>query len=148
MIVARPLANGWLTDRPRNWFDVQDWQCEMWFSVGYKAEVDAMKRINKMIDDGVIDEAHLNPKRPDSFNRVYVHEIEPATPAGYFNYFIERAEIFERAYAQADTLFRKLKSDPDELEPGRRKVSRSATVALRKVDDETVRGIPASAGGV
>jgi hypothetical protein len=39
---------------PMSYFDVQDWNTEMWFSVGYKAEVDAMKRINSLIAAGVI----------------------------------------------------------------------------------------------
>ena len=54
IFVARPLANGWSTRLPSNWFDVQDWNCEMWFSVGYKAEVDALKRIHDLIQAGVI----------------------------------------------------------------------------------------------
>jgi hypothetical protein len=101
VIVARPLANGWLTARPpRNWFDVQDWQCEMWFSVGYKAEVDAMKRINQLIRDGVI----TDPR----FREVDLHEVSPPTPAGYFNFFIERETVFRAAYLEADDLFKAL----------------------------------------
>jgi hypothetical protein len=50
VIVCRPLANSWSGDMlPKSYFDVQDWNTEMWFSVGYKAEVDAMKRINSLI---------------------------------------------------------------------------------------------------
>ena len=53
VIVCRPLANGWVSDAlPMSYFDVQDWNTEMWFSVGYKAEVDAMKRINSLIASG------------------------------------------------------------------------------------------------
>jgi hypothetical protein len=101
VIVARPLASGWQQEKkPKSWFDVQDWQCEMWFSVGYKAEVDAMKRINRLIERGIIDD-------PD-FKYVDLREIEPPTPAGYFNYFIERAAVFDAAYALADAEFKAL----------------------------------------
>src|SRR5579864_9362016 len=44
VFVARPLADGWRGSEPTNWFEVQDWIYEMWFSVGYKAEVDALDR--------------------------------------------------------------------------------------------------------
>jgi hypothetical protein len=101
VIVARPLANGWLNATPpRSWFDVQDWQCEMWFSVGYKAEVDAMKRINQLIEDKVI----TDPK----FRLVDLREVTPPTPAGYFNYFVEKETVFKAAYVDADALFKSL----------------------------------------
>ena len=103
VIVCRPLANGWSGDTwPKSYFDVQDWNTEMWFSVGYKAEVDAMKRINSLIASGAINDP--------SYRLVDIHEVEPTTPAGYFNYFIERGSVFEEARSNADALFRWLKS--------------------------------------
>jgi hypothetical protein len=103
VIVCRPLANGWSGDTwPKSYFDVQDWNTEMWFSVGYKAEVDAMKRINSLVDSGAINDP--------SYKLVDIHEVEPTTPAGYFNYFIERDSVFEDARNKADALFRWLKS--------------------------------------
>jgi len=103
VIVCRPLANGWSRDTwPRNYFDVQDWNTEMWFSVGYKAEVDSMKRINSLIKLGAINDR--------SYKLVDILEVEPTTPAGYFNYFIERDSVFEDARSKADALFRWLKS--------------------------------------
>lgn len=103
VFVARPLANGWIEhDPPRNWFDVQDWQCEMWFSASYKAEIQGMDRINRLIADGV-----LEPGKP--FRHVEIVEIAPSTPAGYFNFFIERPEVFEAARTQAAARFAELK---------------------------------------
>jgi hypothetical protein len=100
IFVARPLANGWYGKAPANWFEVQDWQCEMWFSVGYKAEVDALKRINDLIDAGVITDS--------KFRKVELVEIEPETPAGYFNYFIERTEVYDKALALSGKVFASL----------------------------------------
>lgn len=98
VFVARPLANGWLgAERPRNWFEVQDWQYEMWFSAAYKAEVDAMVRINQLIDSG-----HLTD---DRYNKVELIEVAPDTPAGYFNYFVERGGVFDAAYRKAKAAF-------------------------------------------
>jgi hypothetical protein len=103
VIVCRPLANRWYGDTlPKSYFDVQDWNTEMWFSVGYKAEVDAMKRINSLIDCGAI----TDPR----YKLVQIYEVEPTTPAGYFNYFIERDSVYKDAHGKADALFRWLRS--------------------------------------
>jgi hypothetical protein len=100
IFVARPLANGWRSKQPANWFEVQDWQCEMWFSVGYKAEVDALRRINDLIDAGIITDAN--------FKKVELIEIEPETPAGYFNYFVERNEVYDKAFKASEEMFESL----------------------------------------
>ena len=100
VFVARPLAQGWRGKEPANWFEVQDWQTEMWFSVSYKAEVDALKRINDLIDAG-----HLTDPK---FKKVELVEIEPATPANYFHYFVERGEVYDRAFKEAAEAFEKL----------------------------------------
>jgi hypothetical protein len=89
IFAVRPLANGWVGAEPGNWFEVQDWQAEMWFSNGYKAEVEGMKRINDLIADKKL--------TANDFAYVNLVEIEPKTPAGYFNYFNERASVFDEA---------------------------------------------------
>ena len=96
IFVARPLAQGWHGKSPSNWFDVQDWQTEMWFSVGYKAEVDALTQINGLIAAG-----HLGPP----YKKVDLIEIAPETPAGFFHFFIERKGVYERAYKDAVAKF-------------------------------------------
>jgi hypothetical protein len=72
----------------------------MWFSVGYKAEVDAMRRINDLIEAGTL----TDPK----FKKVDLVEIEPETPAGYFNYFVERSEVYDKAFALSERTFESL----------------------------------------
>jgi hypothetical protein len=96
IFVARPLAQGWLGKGPRNWFEVQDWQTEMWFSVGYKAEVDALNQVNGLVAAG-----QLGPP----YKKVDLIEIAPKTPAGFFNYFIERKAVYEGAYKEAIARF-------------------------------------------
>jgi hypothetical protein len=100
VFVARPLANAWIGRAPANWFQVQDWQCEMWFSAGYKAEVDALRRINDLIEEGIITDS--------KFKKVELVEIEPETPAGYFNYFVERNEVYDEAFRLSEKTFANL----------------------------------------
>jgi len=103
IFIARPLAQGWVGSAPANYFDVQDWQTEMWFSVGYKAEVDALNQINGLIAAG-----HLGPP----YKKVDLVEIVPDTPAGYFNFFIERKAVYERAHKEAMAKFAALGLGP------------------------------------
>ena len=93
VFAVRPLAQGWVGKTPQSWFDVQDWQTEMWFSAGYKAEVAEMKRINKLIEDGSL-------KDPD-YKKIELIEVCTNRPAGYFNFFTERPEVFKEAYDEA-----------------------------------------------
>jgi hypothetical protein len=91
IFVARPLAQGWLDKGgPKNWFEVQDWQTEMWFSASYKAEVDALNQINGLIRSGKL--------RDPNYKEVKLIEIAPETPAGFGNYFVERKTVYKRAY--------------------------------------------------
>jgi hypothetical protein len=90
---VRPLAQGWRGKVPSSWFDVQDWQTEMWFSAAYAAEVADMQRINRLIDKGAL----TDPR----YRKIELIEIATDHPAGYFNYFAERPEIFDAAYRKA-----------------------------------------------
>ena len=105
IFVARPLARGWPGRGPSNWFEVQDWQTEMWFSVGYKAEVDTLQQIN-----GLVAADRLGAP----YKRVDLIEIAPPTPAGFFNYFVERKTVYKRAYQEAITKFAALGLYPAE----------------------------------
>lgn len=113
VFVARPLAPGWRGRPPRNWFEIQDWQIEMWFSVGYKAEVDALHKINGLVRQKLLG---------DPFRYVDLIEVAPHKPAGFFNYFIERKPVFKSAYRAAVETFERLSAAADEGKP-----SRSAT---------------------
>lgn len=97
VFVARPLAQGWRDEPPpRNWFEVQDWQTEMWFSARYKAEVDALNQISGLVRSGALSHP---------YTIVELIEIAPKTPAGFFNYFIEREAVYKCAYEQAKSKF-------------------------------------------
>ncbi|HJU17584.1 MAG TPA: hypothetical protein VJ770_14100 [Stellaceae bacterium] len=93
IFVARPLARGWRGKLPANWFEVQDWQYEMWFSAGYQAEVADMQRINRLIETGAL--------KDPRYRRIELVEIAVDHPAGYFNYFTERPQVFDAAYRKA-----------------------------------------------
>ncbi len=98
IFAVRPLAQGWRGKAPGSWFDVQDWQLEMWFSAGYKAEVADMKRINRLIEKGSLQDS--------DYRKIDLIEVATDNPAGYFNYFTERPQVFDAAYQEAMTQLR------------------------------------------
>jgi hypothetical protein len=105
IFVARPLAPGWRAKPPSNWFEVQDWQTEMWFSAGYKAEVDTLNQINKLVKQG-----YLHPP----FRHVNLIEVAPNAPAGFFHFFVEREKVYKCAYGKAKTAFEQYKLERDQ----------------------------------
>jgi hypothetical protein len=109
VFAVRPLARGWSGKRPETWFDVQDWQYEMWFSAGYEAEVAAMKEINELIRTDAL-------KHKD-YRDVELIEVATAHPAGYFNFFTERAEVFDAAVRQAEIAFDQYLKSPRRAGP-------------------------------
>jgi hypothetical protein len=109
VFVARPLAPGWRAEPPSNWFEVQDWQTEMWFSASYKAEVDTLKQINRLIEKG-----HLG----HPFQPVKLIEIAPNAPAGFFHFFVEREKVYKEAYTKAVCAFKEYKKERNQRVPG------------------------------
>jgi hypothetical protein len=49
-----------------------------------------LRRINDLIEEGVITDSR--------FQKVELVEIEPETPAGYFNYVVERKKVYYEAF--------------------------------------------------
>jgi hypothetical protein len=70
----------------------------MWFSAGYKAEVDTLNQINKLISAG-----HLK----DPFKPIELVEVKPNAPAGFFHFFVERDKVYDEAYKMAVHKFEK-----------------------------------------
>lgn len=90
VFAVRPLARGWIeSGAPSNWFEVKDWETEMWFSASYKAETAGMARINDLIEAGRLTD--------DKYRYVDLVEVAAPTPSGYFNYFGERPTVFQDA---------------------------------------------------
>jgi hypothetical protein len=61
--------------------------------LGYAAKVADMERINQLIEEGAL----TDPR----FRKIQLIEIATDHPAGYFNYFTERPQVFDAAYDKA-----------------------------------------------
>jgi hypothetical protein len=65
----------------------------MWFSAGYAAEIADMQRINRLIEEGALKDSR--------YRKIELIEVATDHPAGYFNYFTERPQVFDAAYRKA-----------------------------------------------
>jgi hypothetical protein len=87
----KPQASAWRARPPANYFEVQDFNTEMWFNTSFAAEV-----------------AGLRAARPDGTPEAI--RIEPITmqrPLGYFNYFVEKLPNYTEGYEQARKIFQR-----------------------------------------
>jgi hypothetical protein len=87
----KPQASAWRARPPSNYFEVQDFNTEMWFNASFAAEV-----------------AGLRAARPDGTRGPI--RIEPITmhrPLGYFNYFVEKLPNYTEGYEQARQIFQR-----------------------------------------
>jgi hypothetical protein len=80
---VKPQNAAWSASPPANYFEVQDFNTEMWFNSSFAAEVSALQKA-------------VSPPR-----------IVPITmdhPLGYWNYFVEKTENYTAAYNAATQL--------------------------------------------
>ncbi len=90
IFAVRPLDKGWRDSVPATTFDAQDWQTEMAFIASYNAEVSDMKRINALIARGLL--------KDECYKTIDLVEVSTDKPAGFFNFFNERHEVFVTGY--------------------------------------------------
>lgn len=86
--VVKPQPTAWKGAAPANYFDVQDFNTEMWFNSSYASERAALQ--------------YADDKRKDPTTVV---EITMDRPLGFFNYFVERMKTYKDGYNQAFKLF-------------------------------------------
>jgi hypothetical protein len=86
--VVKPQPTAWAGDPPSNYFDVQDFNTEMWFNSSYASERAALQ--------------YADEKRKDPTKVV---EITMDRPLGFFNYFVERMKTYTDGYNKARELF-------------------------------------------
>jgi len=85
----KPQASAWRGHPPGNYFEVQDFNTEMWFNSSFAAEVAGLRAAPR--------DSAREPLR-----------IEPITmhrPLGYFNYFVEKLPNYTEGYQQARKIF-------------------------------------------
>lgn len=80
---VKPQNDAWRGDPPANYFEVQDFNTEMWFNAAFAAEVAAL-------------ESAPHPPR--------LVRITMDHPLGYWNYFVEKTRNYDAGYQAATVL--------------------------------------------
>jgi hypothetical protein len=86
----KPQASAWRGRPPGNYFEVQDFNTEMWFNTSFAAEVAGLRAA----------------KRDGGRGPIRIQPITMTRPLGYFNYFVEKLPNYSEGYEQAKSIFR------------------------------------------
>ena len=87
----KPQASAWRAQPPGNYFEVQDFNTEMWFNTSFAAEVAGLRTAR--LDSG---------REPIRIEPITMHR-----PMGYFNYFVEKMPNYAEGYEQARQIFQR-----------------------------------------
>jgi hypothetical protein len=85
----KPQASAWRDRAPGNYFEVQDFNTEMWLNTSFAAEVAGL----------------WAAKRDPARGPIQIEPITMHRPLGYFNYFVERLPNYSEGYEQAKEIF-------------------------------------------
>jgi len=97
VFVPRALSKSWVGPLPKNFLEVMDFWTELLFQGTYAAELHAVGLVNEEVAAGrnglLAEWANNKP--------VELVEIEVAVQRGFFDYFTESKEVFNRAVADS-----------------------------------------------
>ncbi|MEI6558318.1 MAG: hypothetical protein WCO00_07900 [Rhodospirillaceae bacterium] len=91
--IARPLNNRWAERLPQNYFEIQDYSTDLWFTSAYHAELAGIRQINRLLSGGKL--------RSGDFHPVDLVEVEVLRQYGFFDFGQEEREVFETAFRAA-----------------------------------------------
>jgi len=92
---VKPQASARRAQPPGNYFEVQDFNTEMWFNTSFAAEVAGLRAAR--LDSG---------REPIRIEPITMHR-----PLGYFNYFVEKLPNYTEGYEQASQIFQRDRSE-------------------------------------
>ncbi len=91
--ITRPYNSRWSERVPQNYFEIQDYSTDLWFTGAYQAELAGLRQINSLLKDGKLNGGEFHP--------VDLVEVEVARQYGFFDYVQEELEVFESAFRTA-----------------------------------------------
>jgi hypothetical protein len=90
---VRPINTRWIGRLPANYFETQDFTTELWFNSAYTAEIAQMELINRLLAEGSLQDTR--------FRQVDLVEIQVERQYGYFDFFVEEFDVYQRSYRQS-----------------------------------------------
>jgi hypothetical protein len=103
LFMARPQSFRFIGAPPGNSFAVQDLQTELWFNGSYTQQLARIDLVNRLFDKGVL-------RAPD-YHAIELVPVEIEVQRGYFAYFMESLDVFDRAVAETAWCFQRYLPD-------------------------------------
>jgi hypothetical protein len=98
VLMPRPISTH-RGELPSNYFESQDYLTELWWNASYAPQVAAIEFVNKLVRNKLL-------SRGD-FREIDLVPVEIDVDRGYFTYFREDLETFDRGYSEAWSSFEK-----------------------------------------
>ncbi|MBZ8141642.1 hypothetical protein CLD22_17265 [Rubrivivax gelatinosus] len=106
--VVRALPLGHADPLPRNLLELEDLKTELFMNAAYAGEVANIELINKLLEDPAV-----GPAMASKYHRIELVPIETTVDQGFFDYFVERLDTYEKALRQTARVL----GEQRELEP-------------------------------
>ncbi len=106
VIIPRPVRSQ-RPAFPLNWFEVQDFQTELWWNASFAPQAASIDFVNRLVDNDLL--------RSGGFRRVDLVPVEIDVDRGFFLYFREDLETFDRGYNEAVAAFERLRLPRTEI---------------------------------
>ena len=100
VLMPRPIA-AQRAAFPSNYFENQDFQTELWWNASYAPQVAAIEFVNRLVEENKL-------PAEDDYGRVNLVPVEIDVDRGFFLYFREDLETFDRGYNEACATFARL----------------------------------------
>lgn len=99
IFVARPMSYNWKGHLPKNYFELKDFETELWFNGSYAQQVQQIDFINRLYKIGAVDRQLLHKTK--------VVPIEIKQQRGFFDYFKEDLSVFDDSLIRSAKKLRK-----------------------------------------
>ena len=101
---VKPQNDDWEAQMPKNALQVQNFTTQLWFNASYSGETAKIDFINELVGQGLFDDH--NPK---NFRHIRLETIEYSAHIRFFDFFIERMNVYQAAYDSSRHRFQDLR---------------------------------------
>lgn len=100
--IPRPINPQWLGRMPRNLFETEDLKIELWFGGAYHRQYRLIEQTNEWLKGHkgwqLVRMQNVPVEEAANYTHIDLVEVPITTQRGFFDYFLENVEVFERAY--------------------------------------------------
>ncbi len=103
---VKPQSDDWNARMPKNALQVQNFTTQLWFNSSYSGETARIDFINELVSQGVFEGTSRQ-----HYRHIRLETVEYSAHIGFFDYFVERMNVFSAARKSARDRFNQLRID-------------------------------------